>query len=62
MQGSGYETYFINDSNYYLFFNYMNRQNNSWISRYNGIVEQNTQIFLEEFSKLLKLRVIQKQI
>ena len=51
MQGSGYETYFINDSNYYLFFNYMNRQNNSWISRYNGIVEPNTQIFLEEFSK-----------
>ena len=24
--GSGYETYFINDSNYYLFFNYMNRR------------------------------------
>ena len=42
MQGSGYETYFINDSNYYLFFNYMNRQNNSWISRYNGIVEPRT--------------------
>ena len=41
----------INDSNYYLFFNYMNRQNNSWISRYNGIVEPNTQIFLEEFGK-----------
>ena len=51
MQDSGYETYFINDSNYYLFFNYMNRQNNSWISRYNGIVEPNTQIFLEEFGK-----------
>ena len=34
IQGSGYETYFINDSNYYLFFNYMNRQNNSWISRF----------------------------
>ena len=51
IQGSGYETYFINDSNYYLFFNYMNRQNNSWISRYNGIVEPNTQIFLEEFGK-----------
>lgn len=29
----------------------MNRQNNSWISRYNGIVEPNTQIFLEEFGK-----------
>lgn len=28
----------------------MNRQNNSWISRYNGIVEPNTQIFLEKNS------------
>lgn len=51
MQGSGYEAYFINDSNYYLLFNYMNRQNNSWNSRYNGMVEPNTQIFLEEFGK-----------
>lgn len=51
MQNSNYETYFINDSNYYLFFNYMSRQNNSWISRYNGTIEPNTQIFLEEFGK-----------
>ena len=51
MQGSRYETYFINDSNYYLMFNYMNRHNNSWMSRYNGLVEPNTQIFLEEFGK-----------
>ena len=29
----------------------MNRQNNSWISRYNGIVEPNTPCFLEEFGK-----------
>ena len=47
----GYETYFVNDSNYYLFFNYMNRTNNSWTSRYNGIIEPNTKIFLEEFGK-----------
>lgn len=51
MQQTGYEAYFINDSNYYLFFNYMNRQNNSWMSRYNGIIEPNTKIFLEEFGK-----------
>lgn len=51
MQQSGYEAYFINDSNYYLFFNYMNRRNNSWISRYNGLIEPNTKIFLEEFGK-----------
>ncbi|MDH6358460.1 DUF2027 domain-containing protein [Parabacteroides sp. PF5-9] len=51
MTQSGYEAYFVNDSNYFLFFNYMNRQNNSWISRYNGLIEPNTQIFLEEFGK-----------
>lgn len=50
-QQCGYEAYFVNDSNYYLFFNYMNRVNNSWISRYNGLVEPNTKIFMEEFSK-----------
>lgn len=50
-QQCGYETYFVNDSNYYLFFNYMNQTNNSWTSRYNGIIEPNTKIFLEEFGK-----------
>lgn len=51
IQQTGYEAYFVNDSNYYLFFNYMNRQNNSWMSRYNGLIEPNTKIFLEEFGK-----------
>ncbi len=48
---SGYEAYLVNDSNYYLFYNYMNRQHNSWYSRVNGIIEPNTRIFLEEFQK-----------
>ena len=51
IQQNGYECYFINESNYYLFFNYMNRNNNSWVSRYNGLIEPNTKIFLEEFGK-----------
>ncbi len=51
IQQCGYETYFVNDSNYYLFFNYMSRENNSWKSRYNGQIEPNTKIFLEEFEK-----------
>ncbi|MDH6305253.1 hypothetical protein M2459_002353 [Parabacteroides sp. PF5-5] len=51
MQQSGYESYFVNESNYYLFFNYMSRQHNSWISRYNGVIEPNTKIFMEEFGK-----------
>ncbi|HHT34301.1 MAG: DUF2027 domain-containing protein [Proteiniphilum sp.] len=48
---TGYECYFVNDSNYWLFFNYMSRENNSWKSRYSGSVEPNTKIFLEEFGK-----------
>ncbi len=50
-QQTGYEAYFINSSNYYLFVNYMNRENNSWVSRYNGIIEPNMKIFMEEFDK-----------
>ena len=46
-----FEAYFINDSNYFLFYNYMNRENNTWNSRVCGIIEPNTQLFLEEFSK-----------
>jgi hypothetical protein len=51
IQQSRYECYFINESNYYLFFNYMSRNNNSWVSRYNGLIEPNTKIFVEEFGK-----------
>ncbi|MDR1103391.1 MAG: DUF2027 domain-containing protein [Tannerella sp.] len=49
-QGS-YEAYFINESNYYLYFNYMNCSNSSWTSRCRGEVEPNTKIFMEEFPK-----------
>lgn len=51
MTESGYEAYFINDSNYYLYYNYMSRQHNSWYSRAHGIIEPNIRIFLEEFGK-----------
>lgn len=51
MQQTAYEAYFVNDSNYYLLFNYMNRQHNSWLSRFDGLIEPNTKIFLEEFGK-----------
>jgi hypothetical protein len=46
-----YEVFLVNDSNYYLFFNYMNRQNNAWNSRFAGLIEPNTRLFIEEFSK-----------
>jgi hypothetical protein len=51
MMQSSYEAYFINESNYHLYFNYMNRTNNSWTIRYSGQVEPHTKIFMEEFQK-----------
>lgn len=44
-----YECYLVNDSNYYLFFNYMSRENDVWNSRYSGTIEPNTKMFIEEF-------------
>ena len=51
MMQSAYEAWFINDSNYFLYFTYLSRQNNSWTSRYQGLIEPNTKAFMEEFEK-----------
>ncbi len=47
----GYEAYFINESNYYLYYNYMSISNRSYTSRSHGLIEPNTRIFMEEFGK-----------
>ena len=46
-----FETFFINDSNYFLSLNYMTQQNNAWVSRYTELIEPNTRVFIEEFTK-----------
>jgi hypothetical protein len=46
-----YEAFLVNDSNYSLSFNYMSRQNNAWLSRRAEMIDPNTHLFLEEFSK-----------
>lgn len=51
LTSTGFECYLVNDSNYYLLFNYMSRENNAWVSRSNGLIDPNTKIFLEEFEK-----------
>ncbi|MDR1381745.1 MAG: DUF2027 domain-containing protein [Tannerella sp.] len=48
---SSFEAYLINESNYYLYFNYMSCRNNSWTSRRHGLIEPDTKIFIEEFEK-----------
>ncbi len=45
-----FDTYLVNDSNYYLYFTYMTRADGTegWVTRYAGVVEPNIQVFLEE--------------
>uniref|UniRef100_UPI003FF0043D DUF2027 domain-containing protein n=1 Tax=Parabacteroides distasonis TaxID=823 RepID=UPI003FF0043D len=51
-QQCGYETYFVNDSNYYLYYTYLCAEGKAWNVRSNGIVEPNTKLLLEEFEKV----------
>ena len=46
-----FETYFVNDSNYYLRFTYMTSENNSWQLRSTMEVEPNMKVFIEEFGR-----------
>ncbi|MGI6073891.1 MAG: DUF2027 domain-containing protein [Fermentimonas sp.] len=46
-----FKAYFINDSNYYLFLSYMSGGKDSWKSLYNGILEPNTQILIDQFNR-----------
>lgn len=46
-----FETYFVNDSNYYMRFTYMTAEGNAWRLRGSEEVEPNTKVFLEEFGR-----------
>jgi hypothetical protein len=51
LQTTGYECYLINDSNYYIYYNLINGENDIWKSISNGIIEPNTQEILVEITK-----------
>ncbi len=46
-----FESYFVNDSNYYMRYVYMVAENNAWQVRSMGEVEPNTKEFIEEFGR-----------
>lgn len=50
---STFDTYLVNDSNYYLYFCYMTRPRGAsvWTARYAGIVEPNIQVFIGELTR-----------
>jgi len=51
MQTTSYECYLVNDSNYYLYYNVVNGENDVFQSVANGIIEPNTQELLTEITK-----------
>lgn len=46
-----FETYLVNDSNYYLRYTYLTVEGTGWHLRASGEVEPNTQEFIEEFGR-----------
>ena len=46
-----FESYLVNDSNYYMRYVYMTGENNAWTVRAEGELEPNTKEFIEEFGR-----------
>lgn len=46
-----FESYLVNDSNYYMHYVYMTGENNAWTLRAEGELEPNTKEFIEEFGR-----------
>ena len=46
-----FSCYLVNDSNYYLYFAYLSRDDEGWRTRYAGVIEPNIQLLLEEFGQ-----------
>jgi hypothetical protein len=51
LQNTAYECYLVNDSNYFLYYNVVNGENDTWKSVANGIIEPNMQELLSEINK-----------
>ncbi len=46
-----FETFLVNDSNYFVHYTYMVAEGASWTLRSAGVVEPNTKVFIEEFGR-----------
>lgn len=51
ISATAFDTYLVNDSNYYLYYTYLSAEGKSWKVRAQGSIEPNTKLFLEEFEK-----------
>lgn len=51
ISATGFDTYLVNDSNYYLYYTYLNAEGAAWKVRASGLLEPNTKELLETFTK-----------
>ena len=51
MSTTAFESFFVNDSNYYLSYTLLTAEGNNWKLRSQGEVEPNTKVFIEEFER-----------
>lgn len=48
---TSFESYLVNDSNYYFYYTYLGVEGKAWTVRSHGLIEPNTKLLLEEFEK-----------
>ena len=51
MTTTRFDTYIVNDSNYYMHFAYMTAEGNNWTLRATGEIDPNTKLYIEEFGR-----------
>ncbi len=51
MTTTTFESFFVNDSNFYMRFTWLVAEGNSWTLKYTDEVEPNTKLFIEEFGR-----------
>lgn len=51
ISSTGFESYLVNDSNYYLQVTLMSAESAAWRLRFSGIIEPNSKLFVEAFDR-----------
>ncbi len=51
ISSTGFESYLVNDSNYYMQVSLMSAENASWRLRFCGVIEPNSKLFVEAFDR-----------
>ncbi len=52
LQSTDFDSYLINDSNYYMYYTYQSEHDGEWQLRSHGLLEPNSKLLIESFDKL----------